>query len=94
MMRLLDDDRNRPVNKVWIYLTEDEARSMAQQLATLFEDDRASREWHCHVESDDGRAKELTLALYDPHEESGDLRWRGWFKDDRWEPGMFEGSSA
>lgn len=93
-MRLLDDDSNRPVNKVWVYLTEGEARAMAQQLAGLFADDPPPREWHSHVESDDGRAKELTVALYDPDDESGDPRWRGWFKDDRWEPGMFESGSA
>jgi hypothetical protein len=67
---------------------------MAEQLATLFEDGSPSREWHSHIESDDGRAKELTLALYDPNAVSGDPRWRGWFQDDRWEPGMFESGLA
>ncbi len=93
-MRLLDDEGNRPVNKVWVYLTKGEARSIARQLAALFDDDSPSGEWHSHVESEDGRGKELSLALYDPDADSGDPRWHSWFKYDQWEPGMFENNSA
>jgi hypothetical protein len=88
-MRLLDDEGNRPLNKVWVYLTEGEARELAAQLALHFGDEDRPREWHGHVESDDGRAKELTVALYDPDAEAPDPRWRDWFEKDQWTPGMF-----
>lgn len=89
-MRLLDDEGNRPLNKIWVYLTEGEARTLAGQLAALFAEDERPREWHSHIESDDSRAKELTLALYNPEAQAGDQRWQDWFKDDRWTPDMFD----
>ena len=89
-MRLLDDESNRPLNKIWVYLTEGEARTLAGQLTALFADNERPGEWHSHVGSDDGSAKELTLALYDPEAQTGDRRWQDWFKDDRWTPGMFD----
>jgi hypothetical protein len=89
-MRLLDDEGNRPLNKIWVYLTEGEARMLAGQLTALFADDERPREWHSHVESDEGRAKELTLALYDPEVRTDDQRWQDWFKDDRWTSDMFD----
>jgi hypothetical protein len=65
------------LNKIWVYLTEGEARALAVQLSTLFDDDQRPNEWHSHFESDDGRAKELTLALYDPDAQTGDLAVAG-----------------
>ena len=89
-MRLLDDEGNRPLAKVWVYLTEGEARALAAQLATHFqEEEDGPREWHGHVESDDGRAKELTVALYDPEAQTRDSRWQSWFREDQWTPDMF-----
>jgi hypothetical protein len=90
-MRLLDDEGNRPLNRVWAYLTEGEARELAIQLATYFDDVDGPREWHGHVGSEDGSAKELTLAIYDPDAPTADPRWREWFENDRWTPGMFSG---
>ncbi len=87
-MRLLDDEGNHPLNRVWVYLTEGEARALLNHLATHFQENGTS-EWHCHIESDDGRAKELTVALYDPNEQTQDSRWQNWFREDEWTPGMF-----
>jgi hypothetical protein len=89
-MRLLDDDANRPLDKIWVYLTVGEAREIAAQLSALFDEERHSHDWHSHFVGDDGASKELTLALYDPDAQTGDPRWHEWFKDDRWEPSMFE----
>lgn len=89
-MRLLDDEANRPLNRVWVFITAEEARVLQLQLSALSSDEHHSQDWHSHVESADGRNKELTLALYDPDAGTGDPRWRAWFKEDRWEPGMFE----
>jgi hypothetical protein len=62
-MRLLDDESNNPINKAWVFVTESEARELAEALYQYFSEDDRTLEWHCHVESQDGRAKELTLAL-------------------------------
>ena len=89
-MRLLDDEGNRPLNKVWLYLTEHEARELAESLAVHFTEGEDLGEWHAHLESEDGRAKEVTVAIYDPDAPHGDARWRDWFAQDRWTPEMFE----
>ena len=88
-MRLLDDATNLPVDKVWAYLTQAEAAELLEALHDYFSDTPLSPKWHAHVESDDGSAKELTVAIYDPDAPNDDPRWDAWFKEDRWEPGMF-----
>jgi hypothetical protein len=49
--------------KVWVYLTGGEARALAAQLAAHFQEEDGPGEWRGHVESDDGRAEELTVDL-------------------------------
>ena len=88
-MRLLDDRANVPLDKVWAYLTKAEAAELLEALNDYLSDTPLRTEWHAHVESDDGRAKELTVAIYDPSASNEDPRWETWFKEDRWVPGMF-----
>jgi hypothetical protein len=88
-MRLLDDSANVPLDKIWAYLTEREAAELLESLTDYFSETPPLPEWHTHVESDDGRAKELTIAIYEPSASTKDPRWETWFKEDRWEPGMF-----
>lgn len=88
-MRLLDDGANVPLDRVWAYLTEAEATELLEALSEYFSDTPLLPGWHAHVESDDGRAKQLTVAIYDATATAEDPRWDAWFREDRWVPGMF-----
>jgi hypothetical protein len=63
-MRMIDDERNVPVQKLWLYMTELEA---TQLLAGLQEGQGLrDQEWHAHVDSHHGEGVALTVAVYDP----------------------------
>jgi hypothetical protein len=65
-MRILDDEANAPINSVWVYLTRREALDLATQLDEYFREEPPDLDWHGHLTSDDGQAKEMTVAIYDP----------------------------
>ena len=59
-MRILDDDNDRPIKHVMVFLTIQEAQSLYQQLGVLI----SKRETHhIHVEDDDNK-REMTIAIY------------------------------
>lgn len=61
-MRILDEEKDVPLNRVILYLTQQEALEMKDALEQLLRSE--SRE-HEHVPSDDWN-KEITLCTYDP----------------------------
>lgn len=61
-MRILDQDEDRALKRVTVYLTLSEASEMRGSLDALLLEQRAER--HEHVPSEDYR-KEVTLCVYD-----------------------------
>ena len=88
-MRLLDDGGTVPLDRVGAYLTRAEATELLEALSEFFSDVPLLPEWHMHVESDDGRAKQLTVAIYDPNAPDNDARREAWYEEDRWAPSIF-----
>jgi hypothetical protein len=62
-MKLENEETGDTIKKAWLTLTEDEARTLYEHLAALFEDDPILRPWHMHLgdESD----VELNIELED-----------------------------
>lgn len=60
-MRFLDEESNRILNRVSVFLTESEANELRDTLDLLLKD---SNVHHEHVSSDDFQ-KELTISIYD-----------------------------
>ena len=60
-MRILDEDKDRALEKVSLYLTRSEAMEMKDALELLLKD---PTKHHEHVLSDDYR-KEITICIYD-----------------------------
>ena len=90
-MRIVDDEANRPQNRVWCLLTRHEIRTLHEHLTEYLAHDQDDPGWHCHIESEDGRDKELTVAVYDPTGgAAADEHWARWYRDDTWHAGMFE----
>lgn len=59
-MRILDEDSDRPLSRVTLYLTIDEARELRSTLDAVFQDH--SR--HEHISSND-YDKQITVCVYD-----------------------------
>jgi len=53
-MRLVDEASGATIRKAWVTLTEDEARTLYEHLASLFEDDPILRPWHMHLGDESG----------------------------------------
>ena len=79
---MLDDARDQPVERLWLYLTEAEAAELLAALQTRTEDEPA--EWHAHIESEHGAGKALTVAVYDPMALPDDPQIRSFLGDDLW----------
>lgn len=60
-MRLYDEDTDRSINRLTLYLTVDEAVELRDSIKALLRD----LDGHQHVPSADFK-KELTVCLYDP----------------------------
>ena len=72
-MRILDDDTDRSIQTIILYLTKSEAEELRDSLNLLLED---SSPRHEHVSSEDHR-RELTVCIYDSNSlESFDERSR------------------
>ena len=61
-MRILDQDNDRSVNAVTLYLTKSEAAELRDSLEYILEDPVGRHE---HTSSND-YAKEVTVCIYDP----------------------------
>jgi RHS repeat-associated protein len=61
-MRILDEEADRALNRVTIYLTRDEARELRDSVDSLLQ---RGRDDHEHVSALD-QSKELTVCLYNP----------------------------
>ena len=61
-MRLLNDDSNKPLNCVTIYLTQSEAEQLRASVVSLLEDPYGN---HSHISSSDFQ-KEVTVCIYSP----------------------------
>jgi hypothetical protein len=68
-MRMIDDERDTPVNRLWLYLTESEAAALLEALHHRLDD--PDPQWHAHVQSDHGADRTLTVAVYDPEDGRG-----------------------
>ena len=79
-MRILDQDTNKPLERIIVYLTLAEAREMNDKIESLLASDGVHHE---HVPSDNYQ-KEITLTIYENRPiESFDERSRQLIKDDR-----------
>jgi hypothetical protein len=81
-VRMIDDVRDSPVNRLWLYLTESEASTLLEALRGRLDD--PDPEWHAHVESDHGSGKSLAVAVYDPAAVPADPRMRAFLERDEW----------
>jgi hypothetical protein len=61
-MKIEDESTGTQIQKVWVTLSEHEARTLLDHLIALFEDEPILRPWHMHLE--DG-AVELNIDLGD-----------------------------
>ncbi len=59
-MKILDDEGNRPLKRVSLFLTRDETISLLKQLEGLIS---KHRRHHVHVE-DENFEREITIAIY------------------------------
>jgi hypothetical protein len=60
-MRILDEERDAPGSRIWLYLTPSEASELRDALTGLLAQPRDN---HIHV-SDDEAQKEISVAIYD-----------------------------
>jgi hypothetical protein len=81
-MRMLDDSRDQPVDRLWLYLTREELIELVAALKSHADEGHA--DWHAHVESHHGQGKELTVAVYDPDHPPADEQFRRFIVDDVW----------
>jgi hypothetical protein len=61
-MRILDEDTDRSIQTIVLYLTKSEAEELRDSLNLLLEDSSLRHE---HVSSADNR-REVTVCIYDP----------------------------
>ena len=61
-MRILDEDTDRSITTIVLYLERSEAEELRDSLNLLLED---SSQRHEHVSSEDNR-REVTVCIYDP----------------------------
>lgn len=83
-MRILDDTRDAPVERVWLYLTPDEAKAMVGALQDRLNDPDPDPEWHAHVEASDGGEVEVTIALYNANDLPSDPKIAAFLRDGTW----------
>ena len=81
-MRMIDDERDTPVNKLWLYLTETEAAALTEALRYRLDD--PDPEWHAHIRSDHGSNKSLTVAVYKPESVPNDPKIGPFLERDEW----------
>jgi NAD(P)H-dependent FMN reductase len=82
-MRLLDEDSDRALKKVALYLTVAEARKVRKALDQLGARLEAGRVEHVHVD-DREYEHHLTLVLYSPDDaDSFEPRYRRLIREDR-----------
>jgi hypothetical protein len=60
-MRLLDEDSNKKLDRVTLYLTRSEAEELRDDLERILANPRGN---HAHLSSKDFR-KEITICIYD-----------------------------
>ena len=61
-MRLLNQDDDKPLHRVLVFLTKTEALELRDSIDVLLEDSAGRHE---HISSEDYR-KEITVCIYDP----------------------------
>src|SRR5262245_61840533 len=62
-MRILDEDHDKALNRITLFLTLSEARELSDKLHGLL---KGSENHHEHIPSDDFK-KELTVTVYENH---------------------------
>jgi hypothetical protein len=60
-MRLLNQDNDKPLDRLTIYLTQSEAKEMLDSIQTLIKGPEGN---HSHIPSEDFQ-KEITICIYD-----------------------------
>ena len=63
-MEVVDEETGRPIKKLSVILTEEEARTLHEHLAALFEDDPLRLTWHMHL-GKEGHV-EVSIGLAEP----------------------------
>jgi hypothetical protein len=84
-MRILDDLQDRPVKKVTLFITRDEAQHLRESLAFRLDEEDADPEWHMHLD-DEVADYELFLAIYDIEAPDLEPHLRQFFVEDVWDP--------
>lgn len=63
-MRIMDDDNDKKLDNITLFLTESEARQLLGYVKHLLEEKTSSA--HYHLSSEDYQ-KEVTICIYDPN---------------------------
>ncbi len=80
-MRILDRGHDRPLSKIGLFLTKDEALELRDSLTSLLEN-KARKGFHHHINNAE-YSKEITLAIYSENDLSEfDKRTQHLIQDD------------
>jgi hypothetical protein len=81
-VRMIDDTKDAPVQRLWLYLTDEEARALAEALRD--QHDAQDADWHAHLASRDGHDVALSIAVYDPDHLPDDPRISAFLERGAW----------
>jgi hypothetical protein len=82
-MRILDDVTEQPLRRVWLYLTEEEARQLFLSLQERLLNG-PTPEWHTHIEDEWQKGTEVSVTIYDPEDPPTDPRVREFLASGLW----------
>lgn len=83
-MRIVDDVRDHPVDRIWIYLTETEARALVGTLQDRLNEAEPDTDWHAHLESSEDSEVGVTVAIYNPKDLPRDEKISAFLRDGTW----------
>jgi hypothetical protein len=69
-MRILNEDNDKPVDQMQLFLTKDEAEEMIDSLKHLLEKPNGN---HSHISNEDFQ-KEITVCIYDENDPDN-MKW-------------------
>lgn len=79
---MIDDERDRPVQRLWLYLTVQEVEDL---LAALQNDDIGDDPgWHAHIDGRHDPGISLNVAVYDPDNLPDDPKIAEFFSSGTW----------
>ena len=83
-MRTLDDVRDQPVDRIWLYLTEPEARAFLGTLEDRSTTQSQMRSGMLTWTAPKGTEVGVTIAIYNPTDLSSDEKMSAFLRDGTW----------